>query len=172
MGNKPYSLAVGDVGGDGKPDIVTANYDDNNVAVLQNKGDGSGTFQLAVYYTTGTNPRYVAIGDLTGDGVGFTDIAVANSGANTVSVLESFGYDFLPKVDYRAGDGPYGVAIGDLSSDGNPDIVTANYGGNSVSVLRNLTRGNHGRQRRYAECGGDRGSRAHRVVRTRRPGSR
>jgi flagellar hook assembly protein FlgD len=138
VGNKPYSLAVGDVSGDGKPDIVTANYDDNNVAVLANKGDGSGTFQLAIYYTTGTNPRYVAIGELTGDGFGFMDIAVANSGANTVSVLESFGYDFLPKVDYRAGDGPYGVAIGDVSGDGNPDIVTANNAGNSVSILRNL----------------------------------
>ena len=136
VGNKPYSLAVGDVSGDGKPDIVTANYDDNNVAVLANKGDGSGTFQLAIYYTTGTNPRYVAIGELTG-GL-FMDIAVANSGANTVSVLESFGYDFLPKVDYRAGDGPYGVAIGDVSGDGNPDIVTANNAGNSVSILRNL----------------------------------
>lgn len=63
------------------------------------------------------------------------DIATANSGANTVSVLES---SFLPKVDYRAGDGPHGVAIGDVSGDGNPDIVTANSGGNSVSVLRNL----------------------------------
>ena len=41
-------------------------------------------------------------------------------------------------MDYRAGDGPYGVAVGDVSGDGNPDIVTANHTGNSVSVLRNL----------------------------------
>jgi len=133
VGRKPYSLAVGDVSGDGKPDVVTANYDDNNVAVLANKGDGSGTFQPAIYYTTGANPYSVAIGELTGGGI--MDIVVANSGANTVSVLES---SFPPKVDYRAGDGPYGVAIGDVSGDGNPDIVTANHTGNSVSVLRNL----------------------------------
>ena len=134
VGTTPYSLAVGDVSGDGKPDVVTANYDDNNVAVLVNNGDGSGTFQLAIYYTTGTNPYSVAIGELTGGGT--MDIAVANSGANTVSVLES---SFLPKVDYRAGDGPHGVAIGDVSGDGNPDIVTANYAGNSVSFIRNLS---------------------------------
>ena len=133
VGQKPYSLAVGDVNGDGKPDIVTANYDDNSVAVLPNKGDGSGTFYLATYYTTGTNPYSVAIGELTGGGT--VDIVTANSGANTVSVLES---SFLPKVDYIAGDNPYGVAIGDVSGDGNADIVTANNVGNSVSVLRNL----------------------------------
>ena len=136
VGGKPYSLAVGDISRDGKPDIVTANYDDNNVAFLINHGDGSGTFQPAVYYPTGTNPYSVAIGDLAGNGE--MDIAVANTGANTVSVLESIGYAFLPKVDYRAGDGPYGVAVGDVSGDGNPDIVTANHTGNSVSVLRNL----------------------------------
>ena len=133
VGRKPYSLAVGDVSGDGKPDIVTANHGDNNVAVLANNGDGSGTFQQATYYDTGTNPRAVAIGEVTGGGG--MDIVVANSGANTVSVLES---SFLPKVDYRTGDGPFGVAIGDVSGDGNPDIVTANFDGKSVSVLRNL----------------------------------
>jgi VCBS repeat protein/FG-GAP repeat protein len=133
VGNKPYSLAVGDIGGDGSPEVVTANYDDNNVAVLNNKGDGSGTFGPAFYYSTGSNPRSVAIGELT-DG-GYMEIVVANSGAHTVSVLEA---SFLPKVDYRTGDGPYGVALGDVNGDGNADIVTANYGGNSVSVLRNL----------------------------------
>ena len=43
-------------------------------------------------------------------------VSVANTGANTVSVLESIGYAFLPKVDYRAGDGSYGVAEGLISS--------------------------------------------------------
>jgi VCBS repeat protein len=132
VGQKPFSLAVGDLAGDGKPDIVTANQDDNNVAVLTNKGDGSGTFYLASYYSVGTNPRSVAIGEL---GDGLTSIVTANAGANTVSILEA---TFLPKVDYRAGDGPYGVAIADVSGDGNLDILTANYGGNSVSFLRNL----------------------------------
>jgi hypothetical protein len=136
VGRKPYSLAVGDISRDGKPDIVAANYDDNNVAFLINHGDGTGTFQLAAYYPTGTNPYSIAIGNLAGNGG--MDIAVANSAANTVSVLESIGYAFLPKVDYRAGDGPYGVAVGDVSGDGNPDIVTANHTGNSVSILRNL----------------------------------
>src|SRR5204863_247613 len=101
VGDKPYSLAVGDITRDGKADIVTANYDDNNVAFLINNGDGSGTFQPAVYYPTGTNTRSVELADLSGSGSGSgrMDLVVANSGGNTVSVLEVIGDAFLPRVD-------------------------------------------------------------------------
>src|SRR5206468_9432211 len=96
----------------------------------------SGTIQPAAYYATGANPRAVELADLSGRGR--MDLVVANSGGNTVSVLEAIGYAFLPKVDYRAGDGPYGVAVGDVSGDGNPNIATANHPAHAVSVLRNL----------------------------------
>ena len=48
-GTGPYSVAVGDFNGDGKPDLATANAYDNTVSVLL--GNGDGTFQTP--WTTG-----------------------------------------------------------------------------------------------------------------------
>ena len=60
------SVAVGDLNGDGKPDVVTANIDTSSVSVLL--GNGNGTFQAAVNYACGTTPEYLVLADLNGDG--------------------------------------------------------------------------------------------------------
>ena len=65
-GDWPYSIVIGDLNVDEKPDIVVANYRGDNVSVLLGNGDGS--FQSAVNYGTGSRPLSVAIGDLNGDG--------------------------------------------------------------------------------------------------------
>ena len=49
----PVSVAVADVSGDGKPDLVVANDGTSTVSVLV--GNGDGTFQLKVDYPTGTS---------------------------------------------------------------------------------------------------------------------
>src|SRR5208337_537904 len=50
-GYEAWSVAVADLNGDGKPDIVVADYGANTVSVLLGKGDG--TFQAAVAYGSG-----------------------------------------------------------------------------------------------------------------------
>jgi hypothetical protein len=87
-GRGPFSVAIGDLNGDGKRDLATANNraNTNTVSVLANRGDGS--FQAKLDYATGRSPFSVAIGDLNGDGR--PDVATANfgtGGADTVSVL-------------------------------------------------------------------------------------
>jgi len=47
---------------------------------------------------------------------------------------------FRLKADYGTGYGPGSVAIGDLNGDRKPDLVTANGGSNTVSVLQNVGR--------------------------------
>ena len=120
---QPGSVAIGDLNGDGKPDLATANGDASTVSVLLNRGDGS--FRAKRDYATGHGPDSVAIGDLNGDGK--PDLATANIEASTVSVLLNRGDgSFQAKLDYATGSGPRSVAIGDLNGDGKPDLATAN----------------------------------------------
>ena len=122
-GNRPISAASGDLNGDGKLDIVTANFDSATVSVLIGKGDG--TFAAKVDYPTGNSPHSVVLGDLNGDGK--QDLVVANDGSATVSVLIGKGDGtFAAKVDYPAGDRATSVALGDLNGDGRPDLIVAN----------------------------------------------
>jgi hypothetical protein len=142
-GRGPISVAIGDLNGDEKPDLATANFDVgvNTVSVLLNKGDGS--FQAKRGYGTGRRPSSVAIGDLNGDGK--PDLATANQadGVNTVSVLLNRGDgSFQAKMDYGTGRSPLAVAIGDLNGDGKPDLATANSEASTVSVLLNRGDGN------------------------------
>src|SRR5439155_649375 len=86
-GDHPISVAIGDVSGDGKLDLVTANYFRDAVSVLP--GNGDGTFQAKTDYGTGGGPSSVLIGDLNADGK--LDLATANTGCSTVSVLLNIG---------------------------------------------------------------------------------
>ena len=137
-GHAPESVAIGDMNGDGKLDLATANAFDMTVSVLLNRGDGR--LQVKLDYQTGDWPLSVAIGDLNSDGK--LDLATANFNANTVSVLLNIGEaGFQPRRDYATGDipdsAPRSVALGDLNGDGMPDLVTANGGADTVAVLLN-----------------------------------
>ena len=132
----PESLAVGDLNGDSKPDLVAGNAFESTVYVLLNRGNGS--FRPKRDYRTGYNstPRAVAIGDLNGDGK--PELATANEDLSTVSVLVNRGNGtFQAKLEYAAGRRPIAVAIRDLNGDGKPDLAAASGRASTVSVLIN-----------------------------------
>jgi hypothetical protein len=139
-GTAPYSVAIGDLDGDGKPDLAVANHNSTTVSVIRNKStSGSIDFDAKVDFATGSNPMSVAIGDLDGDGK--PDLGVINYGSKNVSVIRnkstSGSIDFYAKVDFATGTAPPSAAIGDLDGDGRPDLAVANFGSTTVSVLRN-----------------------------------
>ena len=79
-----HSVAVGDVNGDGWPDIVQANTRANNVGVLLGYPGGFGTPNT---YSTGaaSNPWKVALGDINNDRR--LDLVTTNSTSSSVAVL-------------------------------------------------------------------------------------
>ncbi len=138
LGKQVSSVALADLNGDGKLDLIAANSADNQVGVLLGKGDG--TFNNQVKYEVGVGPSGVVVADFDGDGL--PDVAVANLKNSTVSLLHGNGDGSLQTaVAYPVGFGPDALAALDLTGSGRPALVTANGNsggspaGNDITVL-------------------------------------
>ncbi len=82
-GANPAYLAISDLNGDGKQDLVTVNQGNDTASILL--GNGTGGFTVGTPLTTGSSPRNLVVADINGDKM--PDLAVSNGLANTVSVF-------------------------------------------------------------------------------------
>jgi hypothetical protein len=125
------SVAIGDVNGDGYPDLVVANECQSGPGTCNGEvsvllGNGNGTFQAAVPYSSGGAPtESVAIGDLTGDGI--QDVVAINQNGIGVLIGNGDGTFQAPVIYSSGGYDSVSIAIGDVDGDGVPDLVVANY---------------------------------------------
>jgi hypothetical protein len=140
-GSYPRDVAVADVNGDGRLDVLTANSGSNTLGVLLGNGAGGFTLQANLPTTgAGSNPFSVAIADVNGDGR--LDALTPNFGSNTLGVLlgnGAGGFTLQANPPSTGGNSPRSVAIADVNGDGRPDALTTNYDSSTLGVLLNTT---------------------------------
>ena len=129
-------VTVADFNGDGKLDLAVCDSATNTVTILL--GDGTGNFAAASSspMTVGLQPEAIVAGDFNNDGK--LDLAVANFGDNTVTLLLGNGDGtFTPASGspFAVGKGPSGIAAADFNRDGKLDLAVANSTDGTVSIL-------------------------------------
>jgi hypothetical protein len=148
-GGDAISIAAGDFNSDGSPDVIVTNLVAGTVLLLLGDGHGGLAPAPGSPYTpkgccsgSSSLPESVAVGDFNGDGN--ADAAVTlRSGVSgpEVALLLGDGRGHLSPASGTpvpaGGRFPSSVAVGDLNGDGRPDLVTANFLSDTVSVLIN-----------------------------------
>jgi len=160
-GNEPNGVTVADLNQDGNLDIVAANFAvfaGNTVSVLL--GNGDGTFQPQVEYTTSSGALNVIAADFNGDGK--LDLAVVCACGNTnncgnpdeVSILLGNGDGtFQSRVDYPVTNFPVTLSSGDFYGDGKLDLLVADLNTAQVSLLHGNGDGTFGPAVLYGQTG-------------------
>ncbi|MBL7698254.1 MAG: VCBS repeat-containing protein, partial [Chitinophagaceae bacterium] len=135
-------LASGDIDGDGRIDLVTANFY-NEFSVMRNtSGVDNISFDPQFYVTFAGYQKRIALNDLNKDGR--PEIIVTNSTEDIVNIYPNAsvpGAIILGEpVTYLIGDGPYhGLVVADIDGNGWMDIIAANTNSNAISVLKNVS---------------------------------
>jgi hypothetical protein len=136
-GSGGNGMALGDLNGDGRPEIVTMSGA-NAIQVWLNNGAGGftagQTFGGRSYNPVPLGDNAVALGDVNGDGK--LDIVTANGASNTVSVFAGNGNGTVNPTaqNYAVGGAAYAIVLGDFNKDGKLDIATT---GAQMNVLLN-----------------------------------
>jgi hypothetical protein len=114
--------------------------------------NGNGTFASAVNYSVGASPSAVVAADFTGTGI--VDLAVANSGSGTVSILMGDGSGNLgTATNYAVGTNPVALVAGEIEGTGYTDLAVINNGSNFETIFANNGSGGFVAESIYTEMG-------------------
>jgi hypothetical protein len=136
LGSRCERVAIADLNGDGKADIVATGTAAACVYVLLQDPASPGSFLSATSYSVGTAPNDIAVADFNKDGK--PDIVVADYTSNDVEILLQDPANpgvFLAATSYPGHGTVNSMAIGDIDGDGHVDVVVANRTTNDISVF-------------------------------------
>ena len=143
----PTAVAVGDMDGDGCPDVITVEAL-GEVRIFKGNCDGTVQgFPNVMTVGAGEAPVSVALADMNGDGRmdvitggGFFGVGAGEGeeASDLVTVLlgDGKGNLSLAKV-YRTEPSLFGLAVADLNGDGKPEVIAASQDTDTASVLLN-----------------------------------
>lgn len=144
-GTYPRDVAVGDLDGDGKLDVVVANAVGNTVSVLGNRSSpGTIAFAAKVDLATGNDPQRLAIADLDGDGkLDILALDFNNGNASDISIFRNTStagsLSFANLLSVASGSGSTDIGVTDMNGDGRPDIVVTSGNSGGITVFLNTT---------------------------------
>ena len=131
-GSGSFCVAAADLNGNGRVDLVSANFTPGTLTVFTN--NGSGVFGSNATLTVDSAPVFVAAADINRDGK--LDLISASSGKGTLTVLTNNGSGtFGFYATFAVGHAPFCFVPADVNDDGKLDLISANFGDNTVTVL-------------------------------------
>lgn len=126
----PTGIVAGDLNGDGDDDLAIGNGDD----ILVLLGTGTASFMPAISLPAAGHATFVAIEDVTNDGVG--DVVAIYDDTMAVSVFPSLADGtFGERVDLSIGVASDSLSLGDVNEDGVPDLITGSTDDELVTIL-------------------------------------
>jgi len=172
VGNRPNSVSVSDLDGDGIQDLVVSNELDDSIRVLKGTGKPGSKFEFCGEpIKVGLGPSYVIqsfgwgwlglifpqllspiVPDFNRDGL--PDLVVVNKGSHDISILLGHGdgkdCTFQKQVRLKThGSSPTAVILSDFDRDGDQDIAVTNSSTDDVSVFWGDGRGGFTLNRKY-----------------------
>lgn len=138
-----FRMCSGDINGDGKQDIITANGTEVSV-FLNFSSSGLLSFAAPVGFTVTGPVMDVEVGDFNNDGK--PDIITSSSTLEGyVSVLRNTStggtLSFASKQDFQMIGPIASLAIQDVDGDGKVDVAGACFGANAIRILKNESTG-------------------------------
>lgn len=133
-GQDPWSLAVGELDADGRPDLAVANRGAQRISLAT--GTAAGSFAAPTNLRVGRGPHALACGDLDADGT--LELLAINALDGDLALLSAAAgaYEVVARHDARpAGDHP---ALADVDGDGALDVafLVRGAGGARLRLLR------------------------------------
>lgn len=147
----PATINLGDMNGDGKPDLITSNYgatllpvDVSNTFIgvllsnISNSDISSASYGAVRTRIAEASPLSLALDDLDGDGK--LDVVTANAYRDNISIYHNTSTStvvFDNRIDIASGLKPLNIKIADVDGDGKPDIIVTNSTSQTISIYRN-----------------------------------